>query len=81
MTTPKRAGTEWTEDDFRPVPSVDGAYRHPVEYGRIVYTAERDYLIHGPERRGPFRRLLERCGLKARPQAPVHGGRPGIKAH
>lgn len=61
--TPKRGGEPWTKDDFVPVPSTEGAFYHPTHYGRIVYTHERDEIIRG-ERRGGFRRLLDRLGLK-----------------
>lgn len=54
MTT-KRGGEPLTEEDFRPVPSVDGAYYHPVEYGRIVYKQERDAILKKPSR---LKRLL-----------------------
>lgn len=54
--TAKRGGEPWTVEDFPPVPSTKGAFYHPTEYGRIVYTEERDELLKGPK--GRFRRLL-----------------------
>lgn len=67
MTTPKYGGEPWKIEDFRPVPSTKGAYYHPVAYGKIIYTEERDWMLAGcPDRRGPFKRLLKMLRLRAR---------------
>lgn len=58
-----------TEDDFTPVPSVEGAFYAPS--GGIVYKHERDAMITAADRRGGFRRLLDRLGLRRTREQPA----------